>query len=353
MRKLLNFVFYLIFNIIFLFKPAISEEKIKIGLLLPLTGQNSDIGKSVLRSVSLAINQIDNSQLQIYPKDNYGNPDNNFLAAKELYNDGVKIFIGPIFEKNLGDLEKLDDAIFLTLSNKINSKKNNIIYSGVNAYSQIDAIKKFLKKNEIKKTICLIPKSNFKNEIEKGIAKANIKFENVYYYDTKPTEITKRIEKITNYSIRKQNVLDEIKRLEKSNDPNKEKKIAFFEKKDTIGKLKFDSVLISDFDETLKSVATSLIYTDVSSEDIFFITLNQWFDESLLGEFGAQNLYFTSENKKIYYLAKQNDNNLPSALFDKLTLFKGKTGLFEIENKSIKHILNFYKVENKSFKKIF
>ena len=75
------------------------------------------------------------------------------------------------------------------------------------------AINKFLKKEKIEKTICLIPKSDFKTEIEKGIQKTNIKIKKVFYYDTEPTEITKRIEKITKYSVRKQNVLDEIKRL--------------------------------------------------------------------------------------------------------------------------------------------
>ena len=50
-----------------------------------------------------------------------------------------------------------------------------------------------------------------------------INLKKVFYYDTEPTEITKRIEKITRYA-RKQNLLDEIKRIENSDDPNKEKK---------------------------------------------------------------------------------------------------------------------------------
>ena len=383
MKKLFNFIFYFSFLFLLSIKPSISEEKIKIGLLLPLSGQNSELGKSVLRSVNLAINKIDDPILEVYPKNNYDSPEKNYLAAKELYDSGVRIFIGPIFEKNIKNLEKLNDAIFLTLSNKISKKKNNIIYSGVNAYSQMYAINKFLKKEKIEKTICLIPKSDFKTEIEKGIQKTNIKIKKVFYYDTEPTEITKRIEEITKYSVRKQNVLDEIKRLENSEDPNKEKKIEILEKKDTLGKLNFDSVIISDFDETLKSVTTSLIYTDVSPKEIYFITLNQWFDESLLNEFGSQNLYFPSVNKKnyddfsktffknfnlyptkisflsydlvglVYYLAKTNDSDIVNKIFDKQTVFKGKTGIFEIENKNIKHLLNFYKVEDNKFIEIF
>ena len=34
-------------------------------------------------------------------------------------------------------------------------------------------------------------------------------------------------------------------------------------------------------------------------------------------------------------------------------MFKGKIGIFEIKNNKINHILNFYKVEDKTFKEIF
>ena len=75
--------------------------------------------------------------------------------------------------------------------------------------------------------------------------------------------ITKQIEEVTRYRIRKQNLIDEIKRVENSNENNKEKKLAQLKKLDTIGGINFDSVIIADFEEDLKSVATSLIYTDI------------------------------------------------------------------------------------------
>ena len=126
--------------------------------------------------------------------------------------------------------------------------------------------------------------------------------------------LTKQIEKLTWYSLRKQNLKDEIKRLENSSIVNKEKKIETLKKKDTLGGINFDSVIIADFDESLKSVATSLLYTDVSSKRITYIALNQWFDKSLLKETSLQPLYFPSINKENYsefidnYLNHYNSN---------------------------------------------
>ena len=383
MKKLLNLIFVIFIVSISVNNLFASENKIKIGLLLPLSGQNQDIGKSVLRAVNLAINKIDDPILEIYPKNNFDNSADNLKAAQELYDQGVRIFIGPVFDKNIKKLEKFSDAIFITFSNKNKSTHNNLIYAGVNATSQMAAIKKFLENNDIKKSICLIPESDFKEEIENGISQTKINFKKVFYYNTEPTEITKQIEKITRYEVRKQNLLDEIKRVENSDSPNKDKMIKNLEKKDTLGKLGFDSVIISDFDESLKSVITSLIYTDVSTKRVYFITLNQWFDDSLIKEESSQNIYFPSINKKnydifsnlfyekfnsypnqisflsydliglVYYLTKKNNLEKVNKIFDQENAFKGKTGIFKIKNKKISHVLNFYKVENGKFIKIF
>ena len=101
MKKLVNLIFFVSIVFIFTSKLFASDEKIKVGLLLPLTGQNQEIGKSVLRSVNLAINKIDDPILEIYPKNNFDNPDDNIKAVQELYNQGVRIFIGPIFDSCL------------------------------------------------------------------------------------------------------------------------------------------------------------------------------------------------------------------------------------------------------------
>ena len=55
----------------------------------------------------------------------------------------------------------------------------------------------------------------------------------------------------------------------------------------------------------------------------------------------------------IYYLTYQNNFIIDEKLFIKKNKFKGKIGTFEIKQNKISHILNFYKVEDENFKKIF
>ena len=383
MNKIIKIILFLAFGFLITPVALLANEKIRIGLLVPLTGKNSEIGQSIIKSTRLAINTINNASIEIIPKDTQSNPEVTLAAAKELGNSGIKIVIGPVFNESLIYLGELSELTFLALTNKNDNFSKNIINAGINATSQLNAIKKFIELNEIKKTIFLTPDVSFKNEIEKAISNSKIKILENYIYNTDPTKLTKQIEKITRYEIRKQNLEDEINRLEKSEQSNKELLIERLKKRDTLGSVKFDSVVISDFDESLKSVTTSLLYTDITPKEKYFITLNQWFDESLLKETSSQPLYFPSANKDnydefsneyfekynqypnqlsflsydlvglVYYLILQNESVIDKKMFTKKTLFKGKVGVFEIKNNKINHILNFYKAEDGEFKKVF
>jgi len=383
MKTLIKFFIVLILNLVLIYQSALSSDKIKIGLIVPLSGEYSNIGNSIIKSVRLAINKIDDERIEIIPKDTKSNPIDTLRVSKELYDDGIRIVIGPVFNENSKYLDELKDITFLSFTNKIKQNPSNVISAGVNAISQINTIKKFKKINNIERSIFLIPKTDYKKEIELAINKTNIKLKDKFIYDKDPTLLTKQIEKLTRYSQRKQNLKNEIKRLENSSITNKDKKIENLKKRDTFGGINFDSVIIADFDESLKSVTTSLLYTDISSRRITYITLNQWFDKSLLKETSLQPIYFPSINKDnynkfiddflkhynskpnqlsflsydliglIYFLLYDNNFKVSKNIFYKKNKFKGKIGVFEINQNIITHQLNFYSVENNEFIKIF
>ena len=385
MFKIFRIFIIIIFTLIKSSLAIAEGEKIKIGLLVPMSGENVQLGELLIKSTKLALNDIANNKIEIYPRDSGANPNKTLQSAIELKNLGVKIIIGPIFFKNLEYLNEINDVIFLSLTNKTEGLPKNVISSGVNSVSQLNTIKKFVETYELKKTIFLTPDVEYKSEIKKAIKQSQIKIFKHYIYDTEPTKLTKQIEEITNYKIRKQNLIDEITRIEKSdlNEDAKERRIKRLKKRYTIGKVKFDSVIISDFDESLKSVITSLLYTDVSPEDKNFIVFNQWFDESLLSEKTLQPIYYPSINKKnldkfnekflkmyneipnhlallsydlvglIYYLSLKMDLSQINNLFKKENSFKGKIGIFDIKNNKINHRLNLYEIKDGSIKEIF
>ena len=384
MSKFIKIIFFVILNFSLLFSFSTkASEKIKIGLMVPLTGSNKELGQSIMKAVRLAVKDINNDLLEIIPKDTASKASKSLKSAFELKQMGVKIVIGPIFYESISYLDEIKDITFLSLTNKTLDLPKNVISAGINSTSQFNTIKKFIEKNNIRKTIFLTPIQDYEFEVKKGIKDSKIKIFKGYDYSTEPTKLTKQIEEITNYRIRKQNLEDEILKLKKSNQPNKEKKINKLEQRYTLGNLDFDAVVIADFDESLKSVSTSLLYTDVSPKKKYFITLNQWFNKTLLNEVDIQPLYYPSINQNnfdnykdkffrefkeypshlallsydlvglVYYLSLKTDLSNLNKLFKKKNSFKGKIGIFDIKNNKINHRLNFYKVENKKITEIF
>ena len=383
MKTLIKLSIFCLLSICIFNQNIFASEKIKIGLIVPLSGENLIIGEKIIKSMRMAVNKINDEKIEIIPKDTKSNPIDALKVSKELYEDGVRIIIGPVFNESTKYLDDLNDVTFISFTNKLIGNPKNVISAGVNAISQLQTIKKFNNKNNLTKSIFLIPRSQFKKEIEEAINKTSINHKEVFYYDREPTKLTKQIENLTRYKKRKNNLKYEIERLEGLSFKDKEKKIQNLKKKDTLGNINFDSVIIADFDENLKSVATSLLYTDVSSKRISYITLNQWFDESLLKDVSLHPIYFPSINKDnyelfmndfknaygldgdqlsflsydliglVYFLIYENDFKISKKIFYKKNKFKGKIGVFEISKNTITHQLNFYSIEDKKFKKIF
>ena len=383
MKTLIKLLLFSILSICLFNQNILASEKIKIGLIIPLSGENSFIGERIIKSTRMAINKINDDRIEIIPRDTKSNPIDALKVSKELYKNNVRIIIGPVFNESTKYLDDLKEVTFISFTNKLIDNPKNVISAGVNAVSQLQTIKKFNEKNSLSESVFLIPRSQFKKEIEEAIYNTKIKHKEVFYYDREPTKLTKQIEDLTKYQIRKDNLKYEIKRIESLSFKDKEKKIQNLKKKDTLGKINFDSVIIADFDENLKSVATSLLYTDVSSKRIKYITLNQWFDESLLKENSLHPIYFPSVNKSnyelfmndfkyaygldgdqlsflsydliglVYFLIYENNFKISKKIFYKKNKFKGKIGIFEISKNTITHQLNFYSIENNKFKKIF
>jgi len=360
-----------------------SEKILKVGVLLPLSGKFENIGQSLLKTIQLAMYDISNKNIKIYPKDSKGNALDAYLSAKKFQEMGIEIVIGPIFHESLERLGEINNITFISATNKTQEIPKNTIAFGINLDSQMNTLKKYFDEIKVSKTLLLSPRSDFNYQTESIAKKDILKFYRTYSYDSDPKKITGEIEKITKYRERKKDLERRIKILEKSELDKDKHELKKLEQKHTLGKVNFDSVFVVDFGERLKSVLASFMFSDVSSEKINFFTLNQWFDNTLFGENSLRNLhfpsidydnlkkfekrYFKTYNEKpneisilaydalglIYYCWSNNNFNFKiDQLFNK-NGFKGLQGEFIIKDNLSLQQLKIYKVGEKEFIKVY
>ena len=91
MTKLIKFIFFLFISYACsFFHITNANEKIKIGLLVPMTGPNKDIGQSIIKAVGLAVKDINNNKIEIFPKDTGSKANQTLKSAFELSQMGIK-----------------------------------------------------------------------------------------------------------------------------------------------------------------------------------------------------------------------------------------------------------------------
>ena len=369
--------------LIFFNSNLLSNENnniLKIGLLAPLSGEYKELGDSLLYSLQLALKEIDDKKVFIIPRDSgYGDKEKLNNAIKEIKSQGVNVIIGPINYKDFDEVKKFSDIVFISLSNINPEFQNNIISIGVSLESQIISLMKFIKKRKKNKTVILIPENQYADFVEKKLNKFDLKNYKIFKFNPDPKILTGEIEVLTNYSQRKRNLELRKKMFEDKEDEESKRQLERLEQKYTLGKVNFDSVLIIDFGNSLKSVLTSLVFTDVDQNDVLFTTVNQWFDESIFYENTVKNLYYPSVNYKEFKKYKDNyfktfknyPNEITILAYDAIGLIyyawkkkgkinsvndfsfkgkiKGKIGTFSFKNKKTIQDLSIYKTQNNKF----
>jgi ABC-type branched-subunit amino acid transport system substrate-binding protein len=357
-----------------------NDGKLRVGLLAPFSGEYKSLGESLLLSTQLALNEINNENIIIIPRDS-GSDDKDSLntAIQEIINNNAKIIIGPMTSSSFKELEKYDDTIFISLSNKQPRVSNNVINIGISLESQLEAIEQLLIREGKSKTIILYPKNEYEKFIDEKIKLFKLKNFKVFKYNSDPRILTGEIEKLTNYNQRKKNLEKRKNILKKLDDVQSKKELEILEKLYTLGSVDFDSVIVIDFGNNLKSVLSSLVYTDVDDKTVLITTVNLWFDESIFRQNSVKDLYFPSVDMKqfkkynenyfknfgikpdeitilaydalglIYYVWNKNngiDNINDFFIKEKI---KGKIGTFEFKEKKVSQKLKIYKTENNKF----
>ena len=379
-----NKIYLVLFYILFIFNSNLfsdeSNKLLKVGLLAPLSGPYNEIGNSLLYSLQLALEEIGDENVIIVPEDSgYDNEEKINFAINKFRSLGIKVIIGPISFEEFNQVKKHNDLVFISPSNINPEFTKNIISIGISLESQLIALMEFLKKQKKNKTIIMYPKNQYREFIENKLEKINLKNIKLFTYSPNPEILTGEIEILTNYSQRKKNLELRKKMYQDKEDDQSVKELKRLEQLYTIGNVNFDSVIILDFGNNLKSVLTSLVYTDVNQDNVLFTTINQWFDESMFYENTIKNLYYPSVNYKefkkfnekyfkkfeiypneisilaydalglIYYSWKQNKELRSVNDFLFKNKIQGKIGTFSLKDGKVIQELQIYKTENNKF----
>ena len=281
-------------------KQATTEQNIstekntkkRIGVLLPLTGQKSQIGKSILDSVKLAFYNRDNDDLTIFPRDTQGNPEGTKKAFQELLDLDIKVIIGPIFSENviaISQVAKNNGVKLLTFSNDTRVTNEGVYTLGITIENQLKLLIDYSVNQNYKKFAVLVPNNYYGKEIlrvtERYIYQLGGVITSTQLYQPFPDKMYEPVKKLANYEIRHRKLLDEINRLKQENTPQSIEKLEALENVDTLGEVPYEIVLIvAESKFLLQALVPILPYYDIDPKKVKFVGTTLWDDKNLSTE---------------------------------------------------------------------
>jgi len=165
------------------------EDIVKIGLLLPFSGEQKELGRAIYNSLEMALFETQSKNIKLIFRDSGDTDKKAISAAKELEKEGVSILIGPIFSSQASVIRKeINKKIpIFSFTNDESIKKPGLWVLGFSPEQQIKAIFKEIQNNSIKNIAIIVPNSFYGEislqESRKQSIKNNIKIHHIYLYD--------------------------------------------------------------------------------------------------------------------------------------------------------------------------
>ncbi|MDB2405001.1 penicillin-binding protein activator [Alphaproteobacteria bacterium] len=183
------------------FFSAVQAEQHKniVGVLLPTTGQNEEIGNIVKKSVIMATYKFAPPNVVVRFYNTQSKKSGAIQAYSQALKDKAKIIVGPISSKNTNAIRSKQTygIPILSLSNNTDSASSGVFTTGYSPQSQGAGIVRIIEYLKRERVIAIIPRNTFGSLFESGLSQAEWgTIKNVYYYDPDNYDYSKLVKTI-------------------------------------------------------------------------------------------------------------------------------------------------------------
>nr|MBQ0090984.1 penicillin-binding protein activator [Candidatus Enterousia merdequi] len=272
-----------------------------VAVLLPTTGSAQTTGNDIKTSIETAFLRQPNTNIKVTFYDVSGNQDERTSTIKTALSANPDIIIGPLFAEDAITVRNLKpfDTPVISFTSDINALGNNVMTMNLIPMQSIETIISQMQKDGAKNMIIFAPKDKsgelMTSVADKAAFLYDIPVNGVFYYESGNSDSIKdSTMRASMYNTRKaantraREVLSDILNKESLDEKTKASLINQLEKisrKDTLGKLPYDSILFLGNGEDSKTIASFLRYYGVDNRDAVFYGTTLWHGSDIASDF--------------------------------------------------------------------
>jgi ABC-type branched-subunit amino acid transport system substrate-binding protein len=263
--------------------PIPPDGRVRVAVLLPLSGQSAELAESMLNAAEMAVFEIADDKFVLLPYDTKGTPDGAAAAAEAAIRTGAQIILGPLLAPSVeavAPLARTAGIHVVAFSNSRSVAGNGVFIMGFVPQQQVDAIVNYAVGQGLSRLAVLAPQDAYGfavvDSLKESSTALNATFVRSQFYDPSLSDYSSDVKAIADYDTRRKALLEQRALLQRQHDEISRQALKRLEKRDTIGDVAFDAILLPETGQQLRSITALLSYYDVDLPAVRFLGLRNW-----------------------------------------------------------------------------
>lgn len=233
-----------------------TDTDIKVGLLLPLSGPQGNLGRSMLQAADMGLFDVAGDNFKLIPRDT-ATPGGPAAAAREALADKADIVLGPLFGAELKQAAAPVTAArvpMVSFSNDNSQAQTGVYILGVSPESQVNRVVAYAASQGLKRFAIMVPNSPFGRLVlsayQESVVQAGGTISQVVFYDPKSLDLTQPVREMA----------------------------------DAYKRSGFDALMIPEGGQKLRAFAAMLPAFEIPTGLVRLLGTTQWQDASIASE---------------------------------------------------------------------
>lgn len=288
------------------YKQTMSPTKIKVAILLPLSGQHKNVGQAILNASQMALFDVAGQYFELMPRDTKGTIEGAKQAAYDVVENGANLVLGPLFAENARAVKSITqsaDINMITFSTDWTIAGSGAYVMGFTPFDQVRRVMLYAASQGHSKQAILAPYSPYGNTVTETFKQVSRHYPSIEpsmieRYRLGDENFNDLIRKFTSYDSRVDTLEEMIADLEMipenmrtEHDINE---LARLKIQNTEGDLPFDAIMLPIGGTEIKEISSILKYYDVDLQKARFLGTGLWDTESVYNEVSMQGSWFAA-----------------------------------------------------------
>jgi branched-chain amino acid transport system substrate-binding protein len=243
---------------------------IRVGLLVPLSGQSAPVGRALLNAAQMALFDIGDERFVLQSYDTQGTPDGAVVAADIALSHGVQLLLGPVFSAEARAVAPQAAAAgvnVIAFSTDPAIAAPNVFVMGFLVQEQVRQIVDYANAKGLKRFAVLAPDSAYGQSVVEALKQfvpaRGAQLSQVAFYQADGKDLNDVVRRLASYDSRKQALEMQKAELAGKDDEISQLALKRLERLETVGEVDFDTILLPDQGTRLTQAATLLPFFDI------------------------------------------------------------------------------------------